>query len=78
MGWMYVEQTMATMAGVIGISNAVSPVQRSWSRAPPESRVSTSDGVLASRHRPAAAPPRLGGRPLSTLKSFATPHMTIC
>ena len=27
MGWMYVERTMATMAGVIGIINAVSPVQ---------------------------------------------------
>ena len=48
MGWMYVEQTMVTMAGVIGIINAVSPVQRSWSRAPPESRGSTSDGVLAT------------------------------
>ena len=51
MGWMYVEQTMATMAGVIGIATAVSPVQRSPSRAPPESRAGTSDGVLASRGR---------------------------
>ena len=78
MGWMYVEQTMATMAGVIGISTAVSPVQRSWSRAPPGSRGSTSDGVLASHHRPAAAPPRFGGRPLAMSKNLSTPHATIC
>ena len=67
MGWMSVEQTMATMGGMIDIINALSSVQRSRSRAPPGSRGITSDGVLASRHRPAAAPPRLGGRPLSTL-----------
>ena len=78
MGWMSVERTMATMAGVIGIVTVVSPVQRSPSRAPPESRAGTSDGVLASRHRPAAAPPRLGGRPLSMLKSLSTPHATVC
>ena len=78
MGWMYVEQTMATMAGVIGIATAVSPVQRSPSRAPPESRAGTSDGVLASRGRAAAAPPRLGGRPLAMSKNLSTPHVTIC
>ena len=36
MGWMSVEQTMATMGGMIDIINTISPVQRSWSRAPPD------------------------------------------
>ena len=78
MGWMYVERTMATMGGMIDVISAVSPVQRLPSRVPPGSRASTSDGVLASRHRPAAAPPRLGGRPLSMPKILSTPHVTIC
>ena len=78
MGWMYVERTMAAMGGMIGIINAVRPVQRSPSRAPPESRAGTSDGVLASRGRAAAAPPRLGGRPLAMSKNLSTPHATIC
>ena len=54
MGWMYVEQTMATMAGVIGMFNAVSPVKRSWSRAPPGSRGSTSDHRRCARLSPQA------------------------
>ena len=78
MGWMYVERTMATMGGMIGIINAVSAVQRSSSRAPLGSRAGTSDGVVASCQEAAAAPPRLGGRPLSMLKSLSTPHVTIC
>ena len=78
MGWMYVERTMATMGGMIDVIIAVSAVQRSPSREPPESRAGTSDGVLASRGRAAAAPPRLGGRPLAMSKNLSTPHMTIC
>ena len=78
MGWMYVERTMATMGGMIDIINAVSAVQRSQLRAPPGSRAGTSDGVLASSANHSAAPPRLGGRPLSMLKSLSTPHATIC
>ena len=54
MGWMYVERTTAMMGGMIETISAVSAVQRSWSRATPGSRGSTSDGVFASCHRPAA------------------------
>ena len=78
MGWKYVERTMATMGRVIDFITAVSAVQRSPSRAPPESRGSTSDGVLAARGRAAAGLPRLGGRPLAMPKNLSTPHMTIC
>ena len=53
---MCVERTTATMGGMIEVIIAVSAVQRSRSRAPPESRGSTSDGVLAARGRAAAAP----------------------
>ena len=48
MGRMCVERTMPTMGGMIDVISAVSAVQRSPSRAPPESRAGTSDGVLAS------------------------------
>ena len=77
MGWMNVEQTMATMGGMIDVISAVSSVQRSPSRTTPVSRAVTSDGVFASCHRPAAAPPRLGGRPLAMSKPFysACDHM---
>ena len=34
--------------------------------------------VLACSPAPPAAPPRLGGRPLSMPKSLSTPHATIC
>ena len=78
MGWMCVERTMATMGGMIDVIIAVSAVQRSQSRAPPESRGSTSDGVLAARGRAAAGLPRLGGRPLAMSKNLSTPHVTIC
>ena len=78
MRWMYVERTMATMGGMIDIINAVSAAQRSPSRAPPESRAGTSDGVLAARGRAAAGLPRLGGRPLAMSKNLSTPHVTIC
>ena len=49
MGWMCVERTMPTMGGMIDVISAVSAVQRSPSRAPPQSRGSTSDGVVGSR-----------------------------
>ena len=78
MGWMYVERTTATMGGMIEVIIAVSAVQRSRSRAPPESRGSTSDGVLGLSANHSAAPPRLGGRPLAMPKNLSTPHMTIC
>ena len=78
MGWMYVERTTATMGGMIDVVSAVSAVQRSWSRATPGSRGITSDGVFVSCHRAAAAPPRLGRRPLSMLKSLSIPHADIC
>ena len=45
MGWMYVEQTMTTMAGVIGIATAVSPVQRSPSRVPPGTQGAHQGGL---------------------------------
>ena len=48
MGWMYVERTTAMMGGMIETISAVSAVQRSWSRATPGSRGSTSDGVARS------------------------------
>ena len=47
MGWMYVERTTAMMGGMIETISAVSAVQRSWSRATPGSRGSTSDGAVA-------------------------------
>ena len=34
--------------------------------------------VLPSSLDSSATPPRLGGRPLSMLKSLSTPHATIC
>ena len=78
MGWMYVERTTAMMGGMIETISAVSAVQRSWSRATPGSRGSTSDGVVPVFQNSSAAPPRLGGRPLSMLKSLCAPHATIC